>query len=198
MNEFFEPITMTRWLLLLTMLASVGWVAVTSYHFRADLNLNLRLLWENRSQVAGEYLPALSGMVEPPPDAVPVEDILRARVPRPVPGQVWIADVLVGNAVRQLKEIGPLVVLPALVLFLAGFAPYAATAQPRPLEGLDCFCEGFHRSKTRLPRVRLPRSPDRLLPRSRRVRLSFRSRPDYQELSQRRTRLRTGAGSNRT
>ena len=110
----------TRWLFLLTLLASVGWVAVTSYHFRTDLNLNLRLLWENRSQVAGEYLPALSGMVEPPPDAVPVEDILRARVSRPVAGQVWIADVLVGNAVRQLKEIGPLVVLPAFALFFAG------------------------------------------------------------------------------
>jgi hypothetical protein len=110
----------TRWLVLLAVLAGLGWMVVTAYHFRAELTMDLRLLWDNRSQVAGEYLPMLTGVVPSPPAAVPVEDVLRARVTRPVAGQVWIADVLVGNAVRELQDIAPLIVLPGLALLVAG------------------------------------------------------------------------------
>ena len=110
-----------RWLLLLTLLASAGWFALTAYYFRQDLGINLRLLWENRSTAALEYAPTLAEMMTPPPAAIPVEAVLRAKVPRPVTVQITVADVLVGNAVRVLREIVPLIAMPAFGILVVGY-----------------------------------------------------------------------------
>ncbi|MEQ9640787.1 MAG: hypothetical protein RIM84_12255 [Alphaproteobacteria bacterium] len=110
-----------RRLLWLTLLAAAGWFALTAYYFRQDLSINLRLLWDNRATAAQEYAPVLGALMAPPPAAVPIEAVLRAKVPRPVTVQISVADVLVGNAVRRLRDVVPLVALPALTLLVVGY-----------------------------------------------------------------------------